>query len=113
NQFQDYRADMGAGKRNLVVRLGRARAVLVYLLLMFVPYAAVVGGVAGGVLSPYTLLALLTLPIAWKAIRTARAHHDDYLKLTPANAATVMVHMLVGVILALAYVLQRVAPLSL
>lgn len=33
NEFPDYRADLGARKRNLVVRLGRQRAARLYLLL--------------------------------------------------------------------------------
>ena len=34
NQFPDYRADKAAGKRNLVVRLGRERAALGYVVLL-------------------------------------------------------------------------------
>jgi hypothetical protein len=33
--------------------------------------------------------------------------YDDYLKLAPANAATIITHLLTGVLLCLGYLLQR------
>ncbi len=38
NEFPDYRADRDAGKRNLVVRLGRERAALAYVVLLASAY---------------------------------------------------------------------------
>jgi 1,4-dihydroxy-2-naphthoate octaprenyltransferase len=107
NEFQDCEADRAVGKNHWVVRLGRARAVKGYAGILGLTYASILLGVLLRLTSPWTLLGLLTLPIAWKGVRVAREFYDDYLKLAPANAATVMVHLLTGLLLSLGYILER------
>ncbi len=107
NEFQDAPADAAAGKRHLVVRLGRKAAVRGYEVIIAVTYLSIIVGVAARLISPFTLLGLITLPIAIKAVRTTRVHHDHYLKLAPANAGTVMIHMLTGVLLSVGYILDK------
>jgi 1,4-dihydroxy-2-naphthoate octaprenyltransferase len=106
NQFQDMEADASAGKDHLVVRLGRRRGVWLYEAILAATYLAIIVAVAAGAISPFALLALPTALIAARAVLTARRHYDEYLKLAPANAGQVMVHMLAGVLLALGYVLE-------
>ena len=84
NQFQDYAADKVTGKHNLVVRLGRARSSIVFAAILAASYVSLIVGVAAFGVSPFALLPLLTMPLVWKAGRTARRFHDDYLRLTPA-----------------------------
>jgi 1,4-dihydroxy-2-naphthoate octaprenyltransferase len=107
NQFQDYTADKATGKHNLVVRLGRARSSVVFEAMLAASYLSLIVGVAGFGVSPFALLALLTVPLAWKAGRTARRFYDDYLRLAPANQSTIMVHMLAALLMTLGYALQR------
>ena len=107
NQFQDAPADGSAGKDHLVVRLGRKRAVLGYILLMAFTYLSILLAAIFGVTSPFTLIALITLPIALRAISVGRTHYDEYLKLVPANAATVFIHLLTGLLLSAAYLLDK------
>jgi 1,4-dihydroxy-2-naphthoate octaprenyltransferase len=107
NQFQDYEADKATGKHNLVVRLGRARSSIVFTVMLAASYVSLIVGVAAFGVSPFALLALLTMPLAWKAGRTARRFHDDYLRLTPANQSTIMVHMLAALLMTLGYVVQK------
>jgi 1,4-dihydroxy-2-naphthoate octaprenyltransferase len=106
NQFQDMEADASVRKDHLVVRLGRRRGVWLYQAILGATYLAIIASVAAGAISPFALLALPTAFIALQAIRTARRHYDDYLKLAPANAAQVMIHMLAGLLLTLGYVLE-------
>ncbi|MDP6227747.1 MAG: prenyltransferase, partial [Dehalococcoidia bacterium] len=107
NQFQDYTADKATGKHNLVVRLGRARSSVVFAAMLAASYLSLIVGVAAFDVSPFTLLALLTVPLAWKAGRTARRFYDDYLRLTPANQSTIMVHMLAALLMTLGYAVQK------
>ncbi|MBI3287424.1 MAG: 1,4-dihydroxy-2-naphthoate octaprenyltransferase [Chloroflexi bacterium] len=106
NEFQDLPADRAADKHTLVVRLGRPRAVSGYILLMVATYGSIATAVLLGHITPFALLALATIPIALFAIRVARANYEDYIRLAPANAATVFVHLLTGILLALAYLLE-------
>jgi len=107
NEFQDAPADGAVGKDHLVVRLGRKRAALGYLLLMVTTYAVIVLAALLRITSPFTLIALATLPVAVRAIGVARAHYDEYLKLVPANAATVFLHLLTGLLLSAGYLLDK------
>lgn len=108
NEFPDYEADGAVGKRTLVVRLGKDRAVIGYGALMAATYLLILAGVAVGLTSPLTLLGLLTAPAALKAYRCARLHFSDSKQLVPANALTITVHMATGLLLCLAYVLQGI-----
>jgi 1,4-dihydroxy-2-naphthoate octaprenyltransferase len=109
NEFQDCEADKAVGKEHWVARVGRARAVKGYAWLLGLTYALILAGVLLGKVTPWALLGLLTAPIAWKGLRVAMRYYDDYLKLAPANAATIMAHLLTGVLLCIGYLVQRLA----
>ncbi len=100
NQIPDYAADKETGKRNLVVRLGRERAARVFPGLLGAAYALLAVSIALRFLPSTALLALLTLPLAFKAARIARAHHGETPRLVPANATTVMAALFTGILLA-------------
>ena len=107
NEFQDAPADHSAGKDHLVVRLGRKKAALGYVILIVLTYVSILVAAVLRLTSPFTLIALATLPVAIRAIGVARAHYDEYLKLVPANAATVFVHLLTGLLLSAGYLLDK------
>jgi 1,4-dihydroxy-2-naphthoate octaprenyltransferase len=107
NEFQDAPADGAVGKDHLVVRLGRRKAALGYLALLVTTYAVIVVAVLLRITSPFTLVALVTIPVAIRAVGVARAHYDEYLKLVPANAATVFIHLLTGLLLSAGYLLDK------
>jgi 1,4-dihydroxy-2-naphthoate octaprenyltransferase len=107
NEFQDAPADGAVGKDHLVVRLGRKKAALGYLGLLVATYVVIVLAVVLRITSPFTLIALATLPVAVRAIAVARSSYDEYLKLVPANAATVFLHLLTGLLLSAAYLLDK------
>jgi 1,4-dihydroxy-2-naphthoate octaprenyltransferase len=107
NEFQDTPADGAVGKDHLVVRLGRRRGALGYMLLMGGTYLVIVLAAVLRITSPFTLIALATLPVAIRAVSVARAHYDEYLKLVPANAGTVFAHLLTGLLLSAAYLLDK------
>jgi hypothetical protein len=65
-------------------------------------------GVVFGVVTPFALLGLLTLPIALKAYRVAQVHYDHPQKLTPANAATIQTHLMTGLLVTFGYVIQGI-----
>jgi 1,4-dihydroxy-2-naphthoate octaprenyltransferase len=108
NEFQDARADHAVGKNHLVVRLGKKQAVKGYISIMLLTYLIVVLGVVTDTLPPISLIALLTLPLAFKSIQIAQANYDNSLKLVPANASTIMNHLFTGLLLIISFLLNRV-----
>lgn len=106
NQFQDTPADAAVGKNHWVVRLGRRRAATVYGPLLAGVYLSLLAGVLLGGVTPFALLGLLTLPLAVKAYRVARVHYDHPQELTPANAATIQMHLFTGLLITLGYIIQ-------
>ncbi len=107
NEFPDVEADRAGGRRHLVILLGRRRAVYVYIAWLMATYLAIVGGVAGGALPGWCLIALLTLPLAWKASRTALEHHDDLQRLIPGLGANVQTVLGTDLLLALGFLIAR------
>lgn len=106
NEFQDAAADAAVGRTHLVVRLGKRLAAQGYAALMFTVYLTLVLGVLLDGVTPWALLGLLTAPLAFKATQVALAHYDDSRQLVPANAGTIQVHLLTGLLMTVGYLLQ-------
>ncbi|MBU8923331.1 MAG: 1,4-dihydroxy-2-naphthoate octaprenyltransferase [Bacteroidales bacterium] len=106
NEFQDYRGDMSAGKRTLVVRLGRKKSVVLFASIMIAAYIPVIAGVSMDLIPRLTLISLLSIILAAKAIITASKRFDDPAGLVPANGATILSHALTGLLLATAWLLS-------
>lgn len=103
NEFQDSEADGAVGKMHLVFRLGRRRAATAYFYLLVVAYASVLIGVILRILPWPSAMTFITIPIAAKAVQVATRHYDDILPLTPANAGTIMLHFIFGIVLMFTY----------
>jgi 1,4-dihydroxy-2-naphthoate octaprenyltransferase len=103
NEFPDMEADLAGGRRHLVIALGRKRAALVYTVALVLSYVILVAGVVVGRFPTTVFLALLTLPLAVKAITGAVRHGADFKKLTPALGANVGVVLGTDLLIALAY----------
>lgn len=105
NEFPDYGPDKAAGKANLVVRLGTARAVKGFYVLLVCIYGSIIAFCASGAIPLTCLLSLLTVPLAWKAARVARANHasGSAEKMIPAMACVIAMHLLTGVLLSVGY----------
>jgi len=74
NNVRDLDTDRRAGKRTLAVRLGRERTRVLFAAMIAVSYLALAALVAG--LSWWTLLPLLTVPLALRLIETVRTRTD-------------------------------------
>ncbi len=105
NEFPDKHWDAKTGKRTLIVRLPTPAAINGYLLMVLAAYAIIVIGVIARVMPVATLLGLLTIPMARNAFNTLRRHHAYPYRLIPANATTIFVHLLTGLLLFAGYVI--------
>ena len=107
NEFPDVAADREAGRYHIVIALGKTGAAWVYAGLMAMTYLSIIVGVACRIMPPLTLIALLTIPIALKAIGTTFKHHDDLEKMIPALGANVATVLATDALLALGYLLAK------
>jgi 1,4-dihydroxy-2-naphthoate octaprenyltransferase len=99
NQFPDMAADAAAGKRNLVVVLGKENARWGYLLIVAAAFASVLAGVALNVLPISALLMLAGLPLAIYTVTTLFRLYGDR-ALIRANSTTILLHLASGILLA-------------
>ncbi len=87
------------------MRLGRKRGVVLYAAVTLSAYVTVIAGVLGGLTPRWTLIALAALPVALKGISVASKAWDRPREMAPANASTIVAHLLTGILLAAAYIL--------
>jgi 1,4-dihydroxy-2-naphthoate octaprenyltransferase len=107
NQFPDLEADREVGKTHWVVRLGRKKAFRAFVLSSLLIYLLIALGAWVRFLPYFSLLALLTLPLSLKVLALVRRHYADSPRLKPAQALTILNHLLTGLLLCLAYLLGR------
>ena len=107
NEFPDVEADRIANRKTTPITLGKARAGILYSVLTVVVYLWIVGGVIAGQMPPFSLIALLTLPFAIKAIRGA-LKPQEMSNLGPAMANNVLVVLLTQLLLGIGYILAGV-----
>ena len=107
NEFPDVEADRKAGRKTLPITMGEKKASVVYSVLTVVVYLWIIGGVVTGQMPIFSLIALLTLPFAIKAIRGA-INNQDMAKLVPGLTNNVMVVLLTQLLLGIGYILARV-----
>jgi 1,4-dihydroxy-2-naphthoate octaprenyltransferase len=84
NAIPDYHQDRLVGKRNLVVRVGRSRAVWLYLALAASALGVVLIGIALGAFPLACAAALLAAPLLVASGRTARATFETPRAFVPA-----------------------------
>jgi len=107
NEFPDVEADRKAGRKTLPIAVGKAKASIAYSVLTVAVYLWIIGGVVAGLMPPFSLIALLTLPFAIKAIQGA-LKYQELTKLVPAMANNVLVVLLTQFLLGIGYILSKV-----
>jgi len=107
NEFPDVEADRIGHRKTLPITMGRLKAGRVYSAVTLSVYAWIGVMVALRQMPPFTLIALLTLPFAVKAIRGA-ASPEDMSKLGPAMQNNVLVVLITQLLMGLGYVLATI-----
>lgn len=111
NQYPDYRADKKGAKMNWVVRLGRKKAIIIYVLLFGLSYLSLFF-ILILFKNPFWLLPFVSIPLVYEAVKTAIKHYDNIPELIIANLRTVQVYQLFGVTLCIAALLDKVFKIS-
>lgn len=114
NEVPDRRGDAAAGKRTLPVRLPRGLVIRLYLAAVVVAFVSVVLGVAAGLLPLPALVALVAVPLARQVYEGLQRYYDHPYGLMAVMAVNIRLHLVVGAVLLLAYVIAiaaaRLAP---
>lgn len=106
NNIRDIAYDSRQGIKTIGIILGNRKSFLVYTGLIIAAYLYIVGLVLGGILSPWSLLVLLSLP---KAVHLLK----DFMEKIPeaADAITAQLDTLFGLLLIAGLILNRTVPL--
>ena len=73
---------------------------------MVAVYVSLLLGVLLSGVTPWALLGVLTAWLTYKAVQVALVHYDDSQQLVPANAGTIQIHMLTGLLMILGYMIE-------
>ncbi|MBI5747570.1 MAG: prenyltransferase [Nitrospinae bacterium] len=103
NEIPDYYQDRLAGKRNIVVRLGRQKTAYLFGMALILLYTALIFELIYGVLPPLCWPILLTLPAAFHSFTTAIKYHDQPLQFIPAIRGVMAIYVISMAILSLGY----------
>ncbi len=93
NELPDVKADAATGRKHAVLLLGTKKAAWGYALLLFSAYLVIIVPVVLHVLPVWSLIGLMTIPIAVKAAVGAAKNHDQIEGIIPAlgqNVITVL-----------------------
>ena len=107
NEFPDVDADVTANRKTLPITMGKERASIIYSALTVLMYLWIIGWVIAGNMPVYSLIALLTVPFATKAVLGARKYQDMN-RLMPAMANNVLVVLLTQLFMGIGYILATV-----
>jgi 1,4-dihydroxy-2-naphthoate octaprenyltransferase len=107
NEFPDVKADAGAGRRTTPIVWGEKNAARFYSIMTVLVYLWIIGAVIAQQMPVITLISLLTLPMAVKAIRGSMKY-DEKPALIGAMSANVQVVLITQLLVGIGYILSRV-----
>jgi 1,4-dihydroxy-2-naphthoate octaprenyltransferase len=104
NEFPDVEADITVKRRTLPIVFGKKGAAVVFSLFVLLVYLWIVGAVMLHTMPVFTLLALLTLPIALQVIRGV-FRYDEMEIFVPVMMKNVLLVLLTQALIAAGYIL--------
>jgi 1,4-dihydroxy-2-naphthoate octaprenyltransferase len=107
NEFPDVEADRKAGRKTTPIVAGKATASVVYIVMTVLVYAWIIAGVILRIMPAWASIALLSIPLAIKAMQGARKF-DEPGKFIPTMASNVLTVLLTQLLLDIGYILARV-----
>jgi 1,4-dihydroxy-2-naphthoate octaprenyltransferase len=109
NQVPDRPADERAGKRTIVVRLGKEAIVSGYAFFVTTAFVLIAVGALAGLMPIWTLVALAPAPLAFKVYQALRSHYESPYELMDAMGKNIMLHLFTGLLLIAGYVIEIAA----
>ena len=97
NEFPDHDGDKATGKDTLIVVFGLEQARLGYVFLVVGAFVSIIVMALNGTLPTLSLIALPAAYLGIRAVQTLYKYYNDRL-LLPANAGTINMHLLTGLL---------------
>jgi 1,4-dihydroxy-2-naphthoate octaprenyltransferase len=103
NEFPDLDADLKGGRKNLLIALGENTGGKIYTLALVAMYLWIIFAAISGIIPIYCLIALGSVPIAWKPMKWAWTHVRDREMMTPALGANVVTNLATQTLLGMGF----------
>jgi 1,4-dihydroxy-2-naphthoate octaprenyltransferase len=103
NEIPDYYQDMLVGKRNLVVRLGKQRAIVLLRLGLAVVFTILALGVVLKAIPTLAILAVVTLPWLLRSIKSVERNYDNPQAFLSAVNTIVVTHIVIVLSLGISF----------
>jgi 1,4-dihydroxy-2-naphthoate octaprenyltransferase len=108
NEFPDAEVDREAGRRHVVILVGKRWASRIYATALLATYASIILSVVFRV-APWTVLvSLLTIPVAFRAARGALSNYERTAELIPAMGMNVITILSTILLMAIGFGLARI-----
>lgn len=104
NEFPDYEADKTVNRRTLPIVVGKKKAAYVFSVFVLLVYIWIIWAVSSGHMPVFTLLSLLTIPIAVQVIKGSFLY-DNREQFLPVMSKNVLLILLVQALIAAGYIL--------
>ena len=108
NQVPDRPADEKAGKRTIVVRLGKDAIVTGYVISVAAAALLIVFGALTGIMPPWSLISLPAFWFAFKVYKSLNSYYESPYELMAGLGQNIVLHLAVGALLIIGYVLEIV-----
>jgi 1,4-dihydroxy-2-naphthoate octaprenyltransferase len=102
--FPDYEADKKSGRRTLVIVMGKENSIKLFITIVTITYAMIIGGSIFNVMTIFSTIALLSLPFAFKAALKLRRFNETS-ELVSSMANTIIYSRICGVLLAISFII--------
>jgi 1,4-dihydroxy-2-naphthoate polyprenyltransferase len=109
NEIPDRAGDAAVGKRTLPVRWPKDRVITGYAAGAVLAYVLIVAGVVAGITPVWTLVALVTIPMARTVHKGLQTSYDRPYELMAAMQANIGLHLVTGLLLLAGYVIHLIA----
>ncbi len=106
NQIPDRAGDEAVGKRTLIVRWPESRVITAYELMAGAAFVLIALGPPLGITPWWTLIGLLTVPLALKVVRGMRAAYGSPYGLMPVMQTNIALHLFTGLLLVVGYLID-------
>jgi 1,4-dihydroxy-2-naphthoate octaprenyltransferase len=100
--FPDYNADKNSGRRTLVILMGKKNSVKLFAIIISITYAMIMSGSIIGIIPVYSVIGLLSMSFAVKAISKLRKFNEST-QLVSSMSNSIIYARLCGILLAFSF----------